>query len=1102
MKRTFIFQNAETHKFWDIEQDGKKLIISYGKYGSKPRSDVKSYESDDKARKEFAKTIRKKTGEGYMETTEGALPLPDISQYLVKREYPLPTDYIYIDGYEWKSLEEVRESLADDVEWQIKREVYKEPVKPESIEKMAEVIYQNFADKHAISRLAYEQAEKNEEKTNPKPVKVKEPLQLPVNGKITKKLLKEMSDAIQEKDIERIKLLVDFGITGNHEHKNALFIDALVSGDPEIIKLITPTLTSYMEGEDTFYSHHHRSFVQSVFSCSKEVLFAVLDAGYDLNKEPYVFENIGRIENLEAVERVLQIIPLKNDTGGAMLSAVKSNNIPLIDYLLERNARLDGMDHFSGEFLMHFALLYFYKKNLDVVRRLLAAGADMHAVSLGSLDWSEPSKPRTGGGATPMSAFTEGVGRYGALTPEIKALFKEYEKEVKFTPDQAFKAAREEQYYILEQYLENNDVNVRDENGASLLHHVLLQESNTDTEKMVKMLVDKGIDVNVKDNKGRNALFYIDVRTCYLGKFTVVDYLKKQGIELDALDDEGMSPIMFHTTQRPYLFDGNQKESEWNGRATALLYLTKAGADLNLRFSDGKTIFHYIPTLPTFFEDDEIVDLMMKKGGNVNLMDEHGRVPLHYCISKEYIVGMDDRIASYVKKGKANINAQDKDGNTPLHYLIINGEDRSVDDLLRHGANPTIPNNEGKTAEDLLKEKGILDDYANLLAEFHKAPPKKRNIKHTWNPVEVVGKDNDEQVKDMKIYSSLVLSGHNTGDHVFTAGKNRIICSDLHDRFTCIDSLTGKVLWEEKNYAGHLCCLYHPEDDLIYSGYDHRAVVATDPATGETVWKVNIVFSYDTFSSVFSLYQNKLLLFHSKSSAYAINKETKKIQWKVKFSGDLERYDGVIWKNYYIVQMNKGSNEIFNLINIDTGEAERTIEVEKGFKGRYGEGIVVHDNLWYISDDGTMCCLDLISGKMKDTALTTEFIHNPEKLFVHGFFYVNEKFYFRISLIHHDGSEDGFYECNKSMNIKKILPYAEMFENSYVKGNTLYFISQHDHTVSALSLTDKTIRKLELPRFSGMDIIESHPHVNNGTLFITQLGGNENQDNQILYAIK
>jgi|GEM_PF-3427084 len=1105
--RTFVFQNVDSHKFWDIKQEGVKVIISYGKYGAaKPRIDTKTLENEEKAAKEMKKQIRKKTGEGYMETTEGSLPLPDISHLLVKREYPLPTEYIYIDGYEYDSIERIQKKLKDDVEWQFERKVYTEKPGQEMIDEMAAVIRQNFDDKHEIVRLANELAEQNEERTNPKPIKVKVPFELPKNGKVTKKLLKEIATAIEEGDVEIVKAAIDFGITGNDKHNDtSLFYSAL--RNIEMIKLLTPTLSSYMQDDRDFHINHHLSFAQIIFSYDKEIINAVLDAGYDLKKDPYIFEHIGFVQDIATVERILSIIPLENDNGEAMISAIGRSNIPLVNYLLEHNARLDGMEYRSGNFVMHLALLHFYKENLDVVRKLLAAGADMYAVSLGDLDWYDSSKPRTGGGATPMSAFVEGVGRYGAMTPEIEELFKEYEKEATFTPEQAFKAARESQYYILEKYLMNGDVNIRDENGATLLHHILLQQSNTDTEKMLRQVVKKGIDINAKDNKGRNALFYLDIHTCYLGKLTAVEYLKKEGIELNCIDDEGLSPIMFHAIQRPEHPDTEKRNSEqhqhdtiYSGRATALNFLTRAGANLNLRFPDGKTIFHHILTLPTFYDDDEIIAKMMKNGGDVNLMDEHGRVPLHYCISKEY-VGMDDRIDEYVKKGKANLNAQDKEGNTPIHYLILNKSRNAIDCLLRHGANPTIPNNEGKTAEDLMKEKGILDYYDNLLAEFHKAPPQTRKIEHIWNPVEVVGKDNNEPIKKLEIYGSLVLQGHNTGDHVLTAGKNRILCSDLHGRYTCIDSLTGKTIWEESSYAGHAHSLYHPENDLIYSGYDNRSVVATNPATGETVWSVHIAFSYDTFSSSFSQHGN-LLLFHSKSSAYAINKETKKMQWKVKFSGDLERYESVIWKNYYIVQLDKANKAIFNLINMETGEVERTIEQEKGFKSRYGKGLVVDNDLWYISDDGSMCRVDLESGQMKDMVLTTEYIHDSKKIFIHGFFYINEKFYFRLSLIHHDGSEDGFYECDKKMNVKKILPYTEMFENSYVKGDTLYFISQHNHTISALSLTNKTIREMEFPRFSGLDIIDSYPHINNGTLFITQLGGNENQDKQILYAIR
>jgi ankyrin repeat protein len=66
-----------------------------------------------------------------------------------------------------------------------------------------------------------------------------------------------------------------------------------------------------------------------------------------------------------------------------------------------------------------------------------------------------------------------------------------------------------------------------------------------------------------------------------------------------------------------------------------------------------------------------------------------------------------------VDKG-ADPNAKAQSGSTPLHTVAFTGDRASLDLLLKHGADPALTNNEGKTAADIARERGN-QEIADLL---------------------------------------------------------------------------------------------------------------------------------------------------------------------------------------------------------------------------------------------------------------------------------------------------------------------------------------------------------------------------------------------------
>jgi uncharacterized protein (TIGR02996 family) len=70
--RTFQFSDAKSHKFWQIDVQGKSFIVTYGKVGTAGQSQTKTFPTPQKAQEEADKLIKEKTSKGYAETTPKA----------------------------------------------------------------------------------------------------------------------------------------------------------------------------------------------------------------------------------------------------------------------------------------------------------------------------------------------------------------------------------------------------------------------------------------------------------------------------------------------------------------------------------------------------------------------------------------------------------------------------------------------------------------------------------------------------------------------------------------------------------------------------------------------------------------------------------------------------------------------------------------------------------------------------------------------------------------------------------------------------------------------------------------------------------------------
>lgn len=145
--------------------------------------------------------------------------------------------------------------------------------------------------------------------------------------------------------------------------------------------------------------------------------------------------------------------------------------------------------------------------------------------------------------------------------------------------------------------------------------------------------------------------------------------------------------------------------------------------------------------------NDELIDLLIERGADVNMRDHLGVVPMYTALLNMHqdiawklaeagtdpatlsdrgtsflYVGIRDEspeLIDWALEGGVDVNAYRKDARlaTALMAAVDKGNLELVDRLLKLGADPTLENNEGQTAAELTK----VEDILSLLAAYGEA---------------------------------------------------------------------------------------------------------------------------------------------------------------------------------------------------------------------------------------------------------------------------------------------------------------------------------------------------------------------------------------------
>ncbi|XP_067653529.1 uncharacterized protein [Haliotis asinina] len=259
-----------------------------------------------------------------------------------------------------------------------------------------------------------------------------------------------------------------------------------------------------------------------------------------------------------------------------------------------------------------------------------------------------------------------------------------------------------------------------------------LTESNTHVE-IVKAFVEAGSDVNEVDLNRRCCL--LKAAVCH--DFEAVRYLCGKDADLDQKDVDG-KPVLFDIVtmcememiKHVITLGADVSVSDCSGRSV-MHYATKsdtAAVDLILHFKDvlnipldavdilGRNALFYAAGCG----DEEVAELLVDMGLDVNTRDTEGTTPLHIACGQHDSLS-DSRnnvcIVKFLLERRANPRVQDAGGDTPLHYAVTaSGKREIVDLLLEGGADPNVHGRCGCTPLHCAVQDSSQDIIMTLIA--------------------------------------------------------------------------------------------------------------------------------------------------------------------------------------------------------------------------------------------------------------------------------------------------------------------------------------------------------------------------------------------------
>ena len=387
------------------------------------------------------------------------------------------------------------------------------------------------------------------------------------------------------------------------------------------------------------------------------LLETLVNLGKDaLNSAHYIaaLTSASRCDHLEAVKALLRaagdaISPAK-DFKRPLYAAIIEQSVSVIEFLIETGIDLTDPLTLGVDGLISAV----YTKNDGICRMLVEAGAPVQlrdnwgntvlhlAASLGleetvrlALDRGADIEALDGDGWTPLLHYH--VARKYDLTPGHEAVLK----------------------LLVDR---GAQLSAQCPNGLTALHYAAVQgEYST-----ARLLIDRGADLSITDNSGFTPLYLAAI-----GGHVEVFELLQAGPNI---------PPPPHAVQHVSL-----EQPILKGNMDMVKLLLDAEVSMHYGSLDGQTMLE----LAVENRQEDIIQLLLERGAEVEEVDGCGCTPLHLAVSKGF------GFAEILLEAGADVSETDEDGFTALHYAVSHGHKVAVIDLVHYGADLSAQDHHG-----------------------------------------------------------------------------------------------------------------------------------------------------------------------------------------------------------------------------------------------------------------------------------------------------------------------------------------------------------------------------------------------------------------------
>lgn len=222
---------------------------------------------------------------------------------------------------------------------------------------------------------------------------------------------------------------------------------------------------------------------------------------------------------------------------------------------------------------------------------------------------------------------------------------------------------------------------------------------------MVEFLLEQGSNINAKDIDCRTVIEVAieSQNTVMFNKLLELgaEFDKKEALKLSIHNNNvNIFETLYNKSniQTEQIKQGLLRMSiKFNANNIVKFLLEK---DLNINYMDKNGVNNFMYAIKYSTVSTRNLEMLLNHGANINSVDKENNTALHFAAKTG-----NKMVVDYLSKKMSNINAINNVGDTPLIVAVKEGRLDTIIGLVNNGADVTIPDKDGITAQKLVKTK-------------------------------------------------------------------------------------------------------------------------------------------------------------------------------------------------------------------------------------------------------------------------------------------------------------------------------------------------------------------------------------------------------------